>query len=539
MTTKMKRIHIILALTLLLPACNRAVAPEVPEGDLIRVGGVEAEVELTKAVDAESIDWLSGLLKEGIDITYGLDKDHTASRLARLTLLDEPQDGDPYSFLYQDVQIPVPGRWMGNGAHFFEGQYVPAELEAGSAMTTLLTDQRDYTQLSRYVSLPPAFTLNATVGRVKLPLRHRLSRVLAYIIIDPALGSGVTIDGYTFPDDPETSKIRFCNVSVLSSVADGTPRWTKARKVIPHFLGEMDVDEYGKVPVYDLIVRPTYTALKNVMYDEDFSSTSKDAFYAATNKIDFEITLSNGLQYTKEFIFDLDANYETVVYLKIGPKSVDYNSSGSELWVETASHDGYYGVNNRNGNNLSIAGGSWQRAYTNGRLSAGVTDGHGYQQDTEDLQAQYVDDATWIQMFAEAYEGGAHHGDYFILTKDIEIPASALPENFVFTGHLDGLDHSLTITGATDIVFDGLNGNYTTAQETTGVPDGEANVRLEKGKWIPYRTATDGWRAELLNTRFALDGGSLIDLQNVTGYLHNCWLGGVRVHDYTPSLPEY
>jgi hypothetical protein len=62
---------------------------------------------------------------------------------------------------------------------------------------------------------------------------------------------------------------------------------------------------------------------------------------------------------------------------------------------------------------------------------------------------------------------------------------------------------------------------------------------LEKGKWIPYRTATDGWRAELLNTRFSLDGGSLIDLQNVTGYLHNCWLGGVRVQDYTPSLPEY
>ena len=152
MTTKMKRIHIILALALLLPACNRAVAPEVPEGGLIRVGGVEAEVELTKAVDAESIDWLSGLLKEGIDITYGLDKDHTASRLARLTLLDEPQDGDPYSFLYQDVQIPVPGRWMGNGAHFFEGQYVPAELEAGSAMTTLLTD-RDGEYFSSNINL--------------------------------------------------------------------------------------------------------------------------------------------------------------------------------------------------------------------------------------------------------------------------------------------------------------------------------------------------------------------------------------------------
>ena len=541
MTIRMKKRYLIWALALALPACKQAETPVVPEGDLIRVGGVETGVSLTKAVDAESVDWLAPLLKEGIGISYGLDKDRSTARMARLTLLDEPRDGDPYSFLYSDVQVPVPGRWMGNGAHFFEGQYVPAELE-GSAMETLLSDQRDYTPLSRYLSLPPAFTLNATVARIKLPLQHRLSRVLAYILIDPALGEGVTIDGYSVPDDPATSKIRFCNVNVLSSVSGGTPRWKRARKVIPHFLEEREVDQavldefgdgvvYGKVPVYDIIVQPTYSSLKNVMYDEDLSAGTTEAYYAATNKIDFDITLSNGLQYTKEFIFDLDANYETVVYLRIGPKSVDYNSSGSELWIETASHDDYYGVNNRNGNNLSVAGSSWQRAYTNASFNPGVTDGHAYEQDEEDLYAQYVDDATWMEMFAQANKDGAHHGDYFILARDIEIPASALPEDFVFTGHLDGLDHTMTLTGLgeQDVVFEGLDGCYDVTRE------GEANVHLEKGRWIP----ASGWRAEMLNTRFILDGGSLIDRSAVSGYLHNCYWNGRRVPDYTPILPDH
>ena len=398
LTMMTKTRNIILGLLLLVPlACQRG---EVPEGDLIRVGGVEADVEVETKADAETVDWLVPLLREGMDITYGLDKDRTTAREVRLTLRKEDVL-DKYSFLYRDSGLP--GRWMGNGAHFFEGVYIPQALTEG---TDLLQDQRDYTQLSHYLSLPPAFTLNATVARIKLPLRHRLARVLAYILIDPTLGSDVTLEGYTTPDDPLTTKIRFCNVNVLSGVADGKPQWAKARKVVPHFVEEKqdfvifydtqkkayyyptdpqwdalnaslpagyERYEYGTVPVYDVIVRPTYTSDKTVMYDED-----PKAGASATNKIDFEVTLSNGLQYTREFVFDLDANHETIVYLRIGRKSVDYNSSGSELWVETVSHDDYYGTDNPGGHNLSHAGGSWQRAYRIGTLEVGETDGEDY-----------------------------------------------------------------------------------------------------------------------------------------------------------------
>ena len=544
LTMMTKTRNIILGLLLLVPlACRRG---EVPEGDLIRVGGVEADVEVETKADAETVDWLVPLLREGMDITYGLDKDRTTAREVRLTLRKEDVL-DKYSFLYRDSGLP--GRWMGNGAHFFEGVYIPQALTEGA---DLLQDQRDYTQLSHYLSLPPAFTLNATVARIKLPLRHRLARVLAYILIDPTLGSDVTLEGYTTPDDPLTTKIRFCNVNVLSGVADGKPQWAKARKVVPHFVEEKqdfvifydtqkkayyyptdpqwdalnaslpagyERYEYGTVPVYDVIVRPTYTSDKTVMYDED-----PKAGASATNKIDFEVTLSNGLQYTREFVFDLDANHETIVYLRIGRKSVDYNSSGSELWVETVSHDDYYGTDNPGGHNLSHAGGSWQRAYRIGTLEVGETDGEDYD------GTQYVDEAAWKEMFAQAQAGGAHHGDYFILTKDLALDASALPERFVFTGHLDGLNHTLTFTGfgAEDVVFDRVDGTYDVTSE------GEANVHLEKGLWVPAA----GWRAELLNTKFVLEEGTLLGT-SVTGYVHNCRLNGPRIPDVTPALPQY
>ncbi len=534
----------ILALALLLPMACRQV--EVPSGDLIRVGSVEASVRVETKADAESVDWLAPLLREGMDVTYGLDKDRTTARDMRLTLRSD-DNPDRYTFLYKNTGAA--GRWMGNGAHFFEGVYVPEGLTTGK---DLVSDQRDYTLLSQYLSLPPAFTLNATVARIQLPLRHRLARVLAYILIDPTLGDDVTIDGYTSSEDPLTSKIRFSNVGVLSGVIDGKPQWTKARKVVPHFVEEKkdfvifyntqkktyfyptdpewdalnaslpdgyERYEYKTVPVYDIIVRPTYTSDKTVMYDE-----ASGVGYSGTNKIDFEVTLSNGLQYTREFVFDLDANHETIVYLRIGRKSVDYNSSGSELWIETVSHDDYYGTDNPGGHNLSHAGSSWQRAYKVGALEVAETDGKDYD------GTQYVSEDTWIELFSEAYEGGAHHGDYFILTKDMTIPFSALPENFVFTGHLDGLDHTLTFTGfgSDDVVFDGVNGSYEVTKE------GEANVHLEKGLWVPVA----GWRAELVNTKFVVEEGTLLG-PSVTGYVHNCQLNGAPVPDVMQGLPQY
>lgn len=617
--------------------------------------------ESVERIDGDKVPWLVGPLEKGLDVTYGWSQDPaTTERVAVLKLLKNADgsikyvtDTDEatgettsladYSFLYRDEtdghETDLPGLWCGNGAHYFEGIYVPQRIKESDANkpADLTTDQHgdksesaddhdsgNYTLLEHYLAMPPNCQINATVGRIKLPLRHRLARVLAYILIDPLMEGDVTIKGYTKAadgkEDATTSDIRFCNVGVLSGVKDVydaskqhhtyIPQWTKVRKAVPHFVGEFGsyseakneelstnfiayydahkkeyifpTDDhwatahaltyekdaktgvetskdgaytrtvYGRVPVYDLIVQPTYSELENVMYDEDgFSVASKKQdLYVATNQIDFEITLSNGLNYTKKFVFDLDANYETVVYLRISRERVDYNSSGSELWQETRKDDGYYGVNNQNGNTLSFAGSGWQRAYTNTSFNPGITDGHYYQQDSEDKYAQYVDDATWIEMFLEAKEGDKHHGDYFILDHDLSI---TIPDGFVFTGHLDGQDHTLTLSQP----LAGLNGNYRTSQESNmETKTWEANVHQEIYKdgtkyWVPYRTETDGWRAELINTNFKGVTQLFTDEATVTGYVHNCWLnsaydsttkkwsGGTKVPDRTPSLPEY
>ena len=578
---------------LLLPtACqetDESVAHEAdtPAGSVIHIGGISADELLATAAatraegdatvsseeevqrtDAENLEWLRGPLFSGLDITYGKANPRSNSRVAILKL-EETSPGSQtisysegglaeYSFKYRHdtsgEPTENPAIWYDNGAHFFEGIYVPDRIRysgdgadavygSGGTAPDLSADQHDdttegtlgnYTLLSHYLAMPSGFTLNATVARVKLPFRHRLARVLAYILIDPDMGSGVKINGYGYqpataaagdtpatdevPDDPTTTDIRFCNVKVLAGVKDSetsshhtyTPQWKTERKAIPHFVGErgsyddsapkdqvknanhfiayynkdkkkyiyptdaewatigkdfadatestplgkttvgsIECTVYGRVPVYDLIVRPTYQSLNSVMYDEEGVSVAatKELLFRNINTIDFDITLNNGLKYTKTFEFDLDANYQTVVYLHISREKVDYNSSGSELWQETVGYEDYYGVNNQNGNNLSFAGSSWQRAYTNIAESYGITDGHYNPQDAEDKYAQYVDDATWTEMLREARVGGKHHGDYFILKKDISIPAAAFPADFVFTGHLDGLDHSITLTG--------------------------------------------------------------------------------------------
>ena len=771
-------------------------------GQEISVGGVTADglvasATVTRADDeafddesvtrvpGEEVPWLVGPLKTGLDITYGKTDDRSnTSRVAFLQLQTTDAGAVKYSdehlaeytFRYRnDITgaIEETAKWYGNGSHFFEGLYVPGEIKywpdslqtlsnvSGSSGTApgLTTDQHgdgttegalgNYTLLSHYLAMPANTTINATVGRILLPFRHRLARVLAYILIDPDMGSGITIKGYDYtpategtpateeteaipatpavPDDPTTTDIRFCNVDVLAGVEASTngihhiftPQWTNARKAIPHFVGERgsyddskntsyndehfiafynekkktyvyptdaewaelnkktyDSDGkngeytktvYGKVPVYDLIVRPTYTSSTRVMYDEEgvSNASTRQDLYVKTNQIDFELTLSNGLVYTKRFVFDLDANYQTVVYLHISRERVDYNSSGSDLWIETRADDDYYGVNNQNGNTLSFAGSSWQRAYTNVATTSTehpnpfddeVTDGHLYTGDGEDAYAQYVSDNRWIEMFRQAHEGGKHHGDYFILHKNITIPAAAFPDDFVFTGHLDGQDHTITITNSGDFtvtpqivtfeaytqnaegtetkyvkegenlykevvdnqadyyeevkasyvkiddiyaysgafafvmeeddeqtvtytrvdfykrvvkdgtpqtfpakegdnysLFSGLNGNYSVPQETGGT-DWQANVHQENGTWVPYKNATDGWRAEMINTNFNLTdatGCSVFSPSSaITGYLNNCWINGTfsgtppkwsgtPIPGYTPSIPKY
>lgn len=524
------------------PANSHYIEVGVETSGLVATAEVEpiGETRATGIVkDAEKVSWLVQPLKQGLEITYGkVGGDATNTEKVAILKLesDDSVDGykkDPdsqlavYSFKYKSDNTTT-AQWYGNGLHYFKGVHVPerirfstdaSELESDrnngeiKKVTELTTNQSNdtdtgtdnqlgnYTLLSHYLSMPANTRISATIERIKLPFRHRLAHVMAYIIIDPSLNT--TIKGYntvrddkgniTTKDDPGTSSIKFCNVQVLQGVKGDklTPQWTKVRKAIPHFYGEeaslvvyklgketvypksskyesikasggagYTEEKYTNVPIYDLIVRPTYTSTNTVMYDEeDYSSNLRD-LASNTNKIDFLISLENGLTYEKEFVFDLDANYETVVYLHITREGVDYNDSGTALWEETKTTDEWYGVDNKNGNTLSRAGSSWQRAYTRRKDSYvndggdKVTDGGYYDEGTkgdDDATGQYLREATWIKYFSEAYKGGAHHGDYFNLSLDITIDARSLPDDFVFTGHLDGFGdddktyHTLTL----------------------------------------------------------------------------------------------
>ena len=710
--------------------------------DMLPIGQTRAAGAVT---DAEKVSWLVQPLKQGLDITYGKVGDQSTEQVAILKLLPDEEGKADYKthpisglavYSFNNKTDDSPAKWFGNGPHYFEGVHVPtrlrfstdaSDLESGRtaedgstirAVKDLTTNQSgdtdtgkdndlgNYTLLSHYLGMPANTRISATVERIKLPFRHRLAHVLAYIIIDPSLET--QIDGYTptekdqagnitQKDDPNTSAIKFCNVDVLKGVKEGsdasgqqtlTPVWAeKVRKVTPHFWGEVEsmvVYEkgketvyprssnyaavaanptgytqvtYNKVPVYDLIVRPTYTSEDNVMYDEEGynNDTKRKALAARTNQIDFAITLQNGLIYEKSFLFDLDANYETVVYLHITREGVDYNESGAAVWEETKQNDDWFGVDNKNGHTLSQAGSSWQRAYTRRNdkyINDGgdhVTDGGFYDEGTkgeDDATGQYLREATWIKYFSEAHEGGAHHGDYFNLSFDITIDARCLPDTFVFTGHLDGFGqddrqyHTITLTytdtpwkeyvettdyslanlyatkpteaysddetpqfslpelytktdheevyckvtptlaevmtGNTQYytcsgedtyteyvkpkilykivqhtsgtaLFAGLNGIYSTKQETETNYTGpwEANVHKEVHKevsyWLPYKEATSGWRAEVMN--LTVKGAKLFkEGAVITGNVDNCKDGADgtdKVTDHIPALPKY
>lgn len=553
--------YITLALSImLLAACDSQEAlSSNDEQNMIHVGGVNTDPMVTTAtvtrsvVAAETLDWLKEGLTQGMNMQYY--KEASAKQKAILKL---EADGT-YSMKTPDGTVC---KWLDNGKHAFEGVYVPSGLKAQN--TT-----QNYDDLIHYTAIPPSTEIAATVGKITIPLQHRLARVLAYVLIDQSMNA--KLKGYDASNyNAEETKLRFCNVKTLNYVdANGLPVWKEERKAIPHYLGEYSVKlykakssgklifptdddwqgaqedytangdknytctDYGKVPCYDLIVRPTYTVAEegtNVMYDEAVPTAE------GKNNIDFELTLDNDLEYEKQFTFDLNANDETVVFLRVSPERIDYNSAGSRLWKESANHDNYYGVNNQNGNNLSKAGSSWQRAYTNSTLDTGVTDGHFYNADSEDEEAQYVDDSKWIEMLLQAYKGGTHHGDYFILKKDITINTNdyVFPSDFTFTGHLDALDHTITITGSRAYLFNGLNGTYKTNQEDDKNATWEANVHLEGDTWVP----TTGWRAEVVN--MTLSAGKMFkDGATITGYVNNCKDADGAVANHTPAIPTY
>lgn len=553
--------YITLALSImLLAACDSQEAlSSNDEQNMIHVGDVNTDPMVTtatvtrSAVAAETLDWLKEGLTQGMNMQYY--KEASAKQKAILKL---EADGT-YSMKTPDGTVC---KWLDNGKHAFEGVYVPSGLKAQN--TT-----QNYDDLIHYTAIPPSTEIAATVGKITIPLQHRLARVLAYVLIDQSMNA--KLKGYDASNyNAEETKLRFCNVKTLNYVdANGLPVWKEERKAIPHYLGEYSVKlykdkssgklifptdddwqgaqedytangdknytctDYGKVPCYDLIVRPTYTVAEegtNVMYDEAVPTAE------GKNNIDFELTLDNDLEYEKQFTFDLNANDETVVFLRVSPERIDYNSAGSRLWKESANHDNYYGVNNQNGNNLSKAGSSWQRAYTNSTLDTGVTDGHFYNADSEDEEAQYVDDSKWIEMLLQAYKGGTHHGDYFILKKDITINTNdyEFPSDFTFTGHLDALDHTITITGSRAYLFNGLNGTYKTNQEDDKNATWEANVHLEGDTWVP----TTGWRAEVVN--MTLSAGKMFkDGATITGYVNNCKDADGAVANHTPAIPTY
>lgn len=466
-------IYILMGLAMM-AACthNEEVATADDSASIIRVGGVTRA-----AATDEGMAWLREALQQGMNLSYYQTGDATKQQVT--LKLD---DAGNYS-LTADGK---PAKWLGNGAHIFEGAYVPDGLKAEG--------EHSYADLSHYTATPPATKIAATVGRITIPLQHRLARVVAYVLIDPQMTT-------------EIEELHFCNVQTLKNVANGQPVWQTERKVDPNYLGVQSIAEgveqaagFSVAPCYDLIVRPTYTHKDSVMYDEpDPTEAAGEKFM---NAIDFELKLKNGLEYEKHFEFDLNANNETVVYLRVTPERIDYTSAGSRLWKEVAGSDQYYGVDNPGNHALSIAGSSWQRAFTNDNVTYANRDGETYQ------DYQYVTTEEWIKMLQEAKADGKYNGRYFILHSDIEIDVTQFPADFVFTGHLDALDHTITLTGTSDT-----------------------------RNWLFGRIGS-GWQAEVVNTKIV--GGRLFQVANdqLAGHVENCNDDSGKVV-HIPEIPTY
>ena len=514
--------------SMLLMACGtHDEVSQIAPGDaenIIHVSGVSTAAMVTHGVTTragetiEVPDWLKTGLMSGLSITYY--KNAEKSESATLTF-----DGSAYYLKKSDTET---AKWLGNGAHTFEGVYVPEKLKQSSTA--------DYEALKQYTAIPPSTKISATLEGITIPLQHRLARVEAYVLIDESLGA-----------DVDVANLQFCNVDVLDYVnTDNHPVWTTQKRMNPHRLNDessvkvyqdkeknlifpIDKDyttastdqtgkytlykEYKNVHRYDVIVRPTYKAGTTkadefVMYDEaknDEKGNPVD-YVSMGNKIDFDLTLNNGLEYEKEFKFDLNANHETVVYLRVSPENIDYKSAGSRLWQSLGGDDDYYGVNHE-GYALSQAGSSWQRAFANASFSKEVTDGHKYNADTDDSSAQYVSDERFVELLTEK------NGSYFILAKDITIDVSSFTDDFVFTGHLDALDHTINLT-------DSNNTGRTYLFAGLGAGD------------------TPTWNAEMLNTKIV--GGTLFKTDaTLNGHISNCWNGDKRIDDVTPPLQEY
>lgn len=307
-------------------------------------------------------------------------------------------------------------------------------------------------------------------------------------------------DDLYFPTTDGWNAMRNTYLACYDKYKDTYPVQAELEAIIKKETGLTCIN-YGKAPCYDLILRPTYTSEAMVMYDEaeniDAPGVRKE-LAAKTNGITYMTELSNGLRYSERIEIDLDAGYQTVVYLRIDREQVDFNQTVAEEWRMVEKADGYYGVNNQHGDRLSIAGGSWQRAYRMGTLAdAPITDGSEYNENGNPdyyqdqkpgethRDGQYLSEDSWKEAFFEAKEGNKHHGDYFVLTQDITIDVSKIPANFVFTGHLDGRGHTITLTGTRPSdsgTTGGTGGSGTTSgTEEGGTTPGEGGSSGEAG----------------------------------------------------------
>ena len=525
MNLKYRYINLALA-SILLSGCGShddVLSPADDEALTIHVGSVTTADMTTAVTTRAEASTVPGWLNEGLN-TDGMNMVYDLGESEQFALLKYDKRSYSMNLYGTDGKVSdTPAKWLGNGAHVFRGAYVPVNLR--NEGTT-----KAYDDLWQYTSKKKKKEIYATIDKITIPTQHRLARVVAYVLIDDKIknvnGTKTKLKGYA--TDPKDAKLRFCNVEVLDYVdTDGRPHWTTATKVTPHYLNHEDITiyqetgtnnfvfptddnykeasensskytavSYGDSPYYDIIVRPTYTKTSNkamVMGDE-LPANDTDT---CSNKIDFELTLENDLEYEKTFKFDLNANDETVVYLRVSPEKIDYNSTGSRLWNLNTYHDKYYGVDNPD-HELSMAGSSWQRAYTYRDYNATVADGKEY-------KYQYISDgAEFIAKLKQATEMGDCKGKYFVLLKDITISLADFPTALV--GHLDGMGHTIIV-----------------------VPDGTRN-------WL-YSSLNAGWNSEIFNV--TITGGVLFETQPTNAHVKNCWNDGSSVGDVTPDLVPY
>jgi hypothetical protein len=329
-----------------------------------------------------------------------------------------------------------------------------------------------------------------------------MAKVKLFVLIDPDVMNGSTtaaIKGYSATDGGGSSNtLRIDNVPVLKGVdASGEPTWTVAEHLIPHFVSGTNTVKsngvtYTNVPEFDFIMRPYYN-----MYD-DAPATTKLGYstFAVT------LALDNGINYNKQCKVALDPNIQMNLYLHISRQQIAFSDSCSTQWNSSYYDEGFYGVDN-SGYSLSDAGGSWQRAYRNSTTKTTNSDGTAYQ------DCQYLTDDNFISTLRTACVGGINHGDYFVLTKDITLPATWEP--FAFTGHLDGRGHTISFADGTTAtaLFTDLNGSY----EVSAV--GEANVHYENKTYVPIQ----GYRAEIMNV--TMQAGKSLLTGTCSGYLFN------------------